>query len=89
MSDQLLRVVRFDKDGAVFHNCITTTPVNLDTDEHGTVCVDMPLRYWRMCSGGRIEISNVELCGYQFRGFDDVTCILPKGHKEYEHKGKL
>jgi hypothetical protein len=53
----LLRVTRFDKDGKVFHTCLTPTPVKLDTNEHGKITVDMPMRYWVMVEGGRIEIT--------------------------------
>jgi hypothetical protein len=53
----MLRVTRYDENGKVFHTCLTPAPVTLDTDEHGRITVEMPLRYWRMVTGGRIEIS--------------------------------
>jgi hypothetical protein len=52
----MLRVTRYDQDGKVFHTCLSSTAA-LDTNEHGKVCIDMPMRYWRMVDGGRIEIS--------------------------------
>ncbi len=55
MSTPLLRVTRYDSDGKVFHTCVTTE-IQIITDESGKIYLDMPMRFWQMLVGGRIEV---------------------------------
>lgn len=53
------RVTRFDEEGRVHHTCLTPAfkvicSTDMDGDPH--ISVDMPLRFWQMVRGGRIEI---------------------------------
>ncbi len=54
MSKPTLRVTRYDAYGKLFHTCITSE-VHIIT-ENGRIFVDMPMRFWAMVDGGRIEI---------------------------------
>lgn len=52
----MIRITRYDRDGKLFHTCLTEKVEQLCVDDDGRIVIEMPMRFWRMIPGGRIEI---------------------------------
>lgn len=52
----MLRVTRYYADGRVHHTCLTQKAQPY-TDQNGRLYVDMPMRFWMVADGGKLEIA--------------------------------